>query len=66
MPATINETPKKDTDPYCPSVRAMPSDDIPLIVKGSKEFPAWHRRSHLISQVEAKAAGQEKASGKLT
>ena len=31
---------KRDTNPYCPSVRAMPSDDIPLIVKGSEEFPS--------------------------
>jgi hypothetical protein len=37
---TIKKTRKKDTDPYSPSVGAMPPDDIPFIVEGSKEFPA--------------------------
>jgi hypothetical protein len=37
---TIDETRKKDTDPYCPSVGAVPPDDIPFIVEGGKEFPA--------------------------
>jgi hypothetical protein len=37
---TIDETRKKDTDPYCPSVGTVPPDDIPFIVEGSKEFPA--------------------------
>jgi hypothetical protein len=42
VPVTIDETRKKDTDPYCPSVGAVPPDDIPFIVEGSKEFPARH------------------------
>lgn len=30
----------KVTDPYCPSVGATLSEDIPLIIKSSQEFPA--------------------------
>jgi hypothetical protein len=40
VPVTIDETRKRGTDPYCPSVGAMPPNDIPFIVEGSKEFPA--------------------------
>jgi hypothetical protein len=36
----IDETRKRGTDPYCPSVGAMPPNDISFIVEGSKEFPA--------------------------
>jgi hypothetical protein len=39
-------------DPYCPSVGAMPPDDIPFIVEGSKEFPARRERPELNSQVK--------------
>jgi hypothetical protein len=35
-----DETLEKVTDPYGPSVWATTTNDIPLIVKGSKEFPA--------------------------
>jgi hypothetical protein len=35
-----DETRENATDPYCPSVWATPSNDIPLVVKGSKEFPS--------------------------
>jgi hypothetical protein len=45
---------KKGTDPYCPSVGAMavPPDDIPFIVEGSKEFPARRERPESRLNVE--------------
>jgi hypothetical protein len=46
---TIDE---KGTDPYCPFVGAMPPDDIPFIVEGSKEFPARRERPELNTQVK--------------
>jgi hypothetical protein len=49
---TIDETRKKGTNPYCPSVGFMPPDDVPFIVEGSKEFPAKHGRPQLNSQVK--------------
>jgi hypothetical protein len=49
---TIDETRKKGTDPYCPSVGAMTPDDIPFIVDGSKEFPARCERPELNSQIK--------------
>jgi len=55
---TIDDTRKKGTDPYCPSVRAMPPDDIPFIVEGSKEFPAKRERPELNSQVKQGTAGK--------
>lgn len=60
---TIDETRKKGTDPYCPSVGAMTPDDIPFIVEGSKEFPARCGRAELDSQVKPWKQGTE---GKLT
>ncbi len=42
---------KMTTDPYCPSVGTMPSDDIPLIVKGGEEFPARSGESRLSTQL---------------
>ena len=42
---------KKATNPYRPSVGAFPSNDIPLIVKGSEKFPASSGGSKLGSQV---------------
>jgi hypothetical protein len=50
-------------DPYCPSVGAMPPDDIPFIVEGSKEFPARCERPELNSQVKPWKQG---TAGKLT
>jgi hypothetical protein len=35
-----DESRKNATDQYRPSVGTMPSDDIPLIVKGAEELPA--------------------------
>lgn len=37
----------KPTNPYCPSVRAIPLEHIPLIVEGSNIFPARSRGSPL-------------------
>ena len=34
------ETQKEGTDPYCPAVGALPSDEIQLKVKGGEELPA--------------------------
>ena len=51
-----DEARKKETDPDRPSARAMPSDDIPLIVKGSEEFPTRSRESWLSSQVKSRLA----------
>jgi hypothetical protein len=31
------------TDPYCPAVGAISSDDTPLVIKGGEEFPAAQR-----------------------
>lgn len=44
--------PQKTTNPYRPSVWAMPSDDIPLIVESSEEFPARSGELRLSNQVE--------------
>jgi len=63
---TIDETRKKgteSTDPYCPSVGAMPTDDIPLIVEGGKEFPARRERPESNSQVKH---WKQSTAGKLT
>jgi len=60
---TIDETRKKGTDPYCPSVGAMPLDDTPFIVEGTKEFPARCERPELNSQVKPWKQG---TAGKLT
>jgi hypothetical protein len=54
---TIDENRKKSTNPYCPSVRFMPPDDVPFIVEGSKEFPARRRTPQLNSQVKQGIAG---------
>ena len=42
---------EKATNPYRPSVGAYPSNDIPLIVKGSEKFPAIGGGSRSRSQV---------------
>jgi hypothetical protein len=35
---------KSETDPYCPTVLAMPPDDTPFIIESSDELPAGRRR----------------------
>ena len=35
---------KVRTDPYCPSVWAMPSNDTPFIIKSGEELPAKTRK----------------------
>jgi hypothetical protein len=39
--------PGKRVQTHCPSVGAMPPDDIPFIVEDSEEFPARRERPEL-------------------
>jgi hypothetical protein len=59
----VNDAQKKGTYPYCPSVGAMPPDDIPFIVEGRKKFPAGRERPELKSEVNPQKHG---IAGKLT
>jgi hypothetical protein len=47
-----DETQKMATNPHRPSVGTIPSDHIPLVVKGEEEFPTRGRESRLSCHVE--------------
>jgi len=36
------------TDPYCPAVRTMASDDTPLVVKINEEFPTTKKEKRIV------------------
>ena len=46
--------------PYCPAVRAMASENTPLVVKSDEEFPTRRAISFCVTNLTVKGMGTDK------